>query len=127
MAEASEYVIDGDNVNRLLDAYQLDPRMLPGQVFEIMEKKIIKTLMDDIDKARPQTIRFVNLEAIPSGPHGAFFYAICGGLSELIDLLNNKKITATATIRDPHVLPWNLVSKIDKNFKGAMSPRTTTA
>lgn len=126
MAEAAEYVIDGDDVNKLLDAYQLDAHMLVGQVFDIIEKKLIKTLMDDIDKARSQTIRFVNLEAIPSGPHGAFFHAICGGLSELIDSLIGKKITVTGTIRDARVLPWNLVSKIDKNFKGVAATRATT-
>jgi hypothetical protein len=126
LAEASEYVIDGDNVNKLLDAYQLDAHMLPGQVFDIIEKKLIKTLMDDIDKARPQTIRFVNLEAIPSGPHGAFFHAICGGLSELIELLINKKIAVTGTIRNPRVLPWNLVSKIDRDFKGVAATGTAT-
>ncbi|WP_455284934.1 hypothetical protein, partial [[Eubacterium] cellulosolvens] len=76
MAEASEYVVDGDNINRLLDTYQLDLRMLPGQVFEIIEKKLIRSLMDEIDNARPQTVRFVNLEAIPSGRHGVFLYAI---------------------------------------------------
>jgi hypothetical protein len=124
LAEASEYLIDGDNVNKLLDAYQLDAHMLPGQVFDIIEKKLIKTLMDDIDKTKPQTIRFVNLEAIPSGPHGTFFHAICGGLSELIDLLTNKKITVSGTIRDPRVLPWNLVSKIDRDFKGVAPTRT---
>ena len=124
--EASEYVIDGDNVNKLLDGYELDAHMLPGQVFDIIQKKLIKALMDDIDKARPQTIRFVNLEAIPSGPHGTFFHAICGGLSELVDLLINRKITVTGTIRNPRVLPWNLVSKIDRDFKGVSATGTAT-
>jgi hypothetical protein len=126
LAEASEYVIDGDNVNKLLDAYELDAHMLPGQVFDIIEKKLIKTLMEDIDKTKPQTIRFVNLEAIPSGPYGTFFHAICGGLSELVDLLINKKITVSGTIRDPRVLPLNLVSKIDRDFKGVAPTRTAT-
>ena len=126
LAEISEYVIDGDNINKLLDAYQLDAHMLLGQVFDIIEKKLIKALMDEIDKARPQTIRFVNLEAIPSGPHGAFSHAICGGLSELIDLLISKKITVTGTILDSRVLPWNLVSKIDRDFKGVAAARIAT-
>jgi len=126
LAEVSEYVIDGDNINKLLDAYQLDAHMLLGQVFDIIEKKLIKALMDEIDKARPQTIRFVNLEAIPSGPHGAFSHAICGGLSELIDLLISKKITVTGTILDSRVLPWNLVSKIDRDFKGVAAARIAT-
>lgn len=126
LAEAAEYVIDGDNVNKLLDAYQLDAHMLPGQVFEIVEKKLVKTLMDDIDKAGSQTVRFLNLEAIPSGSHRAFFYAICGGLSELIDFLIDKKITVTGTVRDARVLPWNLVSKIDRDFKGVPITRTAS-
>ncbi len=126
MAEVSEYVIDGDNVNKTLDGYLLDAHMLPGQVFEIIEKKFIKALMDDIEKAKAQAIRFVNLEAIPSGRHGTFLYAICGGLSELIDSLADKKIAVTGAIRDPQALPWSLVSKIDKNFKGAAARESLT-
>jgi hypothetical protein len=113
-----EYVVDGIVLNKLLDAYQLEKRMLPGQVFETVEKKLIKTLLDEIGSSKAQTVRFVNLEAIPSGPHRDFSYAICGGLAELIDSLVEKKITVTGTISDASSLPWNLISKIDKNFKG---------
>ena len=83
----NEYVVDGNALNKLLDDYQLDRRMLPGQVFDIVEKKLIKALLDEIESTKAQTVRFVNLEAIPSGPHRDFLHAICGGLAELIDSL----------------------------------------
>jgi len=115
-------VVDGNALNRLLDAYQLDSRMLPGQVFDIVEKKLIKGLLDEIENAKAQTVRFVNLEAVPSGPHRDFSHAICGGLAELIDSLVEKKIVVTGTIGDASDLPWNLTSRIDKNFKGYPPP-----
>lgn len=118
MAASSEYVIDCGRLNEILGTYQLNTQMLPGQVFDIIEKKLIKGIMDEIDKAKPQAVRFVNVEAIPSGPERDFTYAICGGLSELIDSLAQKKIAVTGTISDPRSLPWNLISRIDKNFKG---------
>jgi hypothetical protein len=118
MAASSEYVIDCGKLSDILETYQLNAQMLPGQVFDIIEKKLIKGIMDEIDKAKPQAVRFVNVEAIPSGPQRDFTYAICGGLSELIDSLAQKKIAVTGTITDPRSLPWNLISRIDKNFKG---------
>jgi len=118
----NECVVDGNAVNKLLDAYQLDRRMLPGQVFDIVEKKLVKALLDEIESIKAQTVRFVNLEAIPSGPHGDFLHAICGGLAELIDSLVEKKIVVTGTIGDASRLPWNLTSRIDKNFKGYTPP-----
>jgi hypothetical protein len=87
-----------------------------------MEKKFIKTIMDEIDKTKPQTVKFMNLEAIASGPHKDYLYPICGGLSQLISLLVAKNITITGTIQDPFSLPWDLVAKIDKNFKGLPAP-----
>lgn len=117
MAATGEYVIDGNAVNRLLDSYQLDLRMLPGQVFDIVEKKLIKGLADEIDKAKSQTVTFVDLEAILSGPYKDFAYAICGGLAQLIDSLVMKKTTVNGTIQAPEDLPWNLTSRLDKNFK----------
>jgi hypothetical protein len=118
----NEYVVDGNALNKLLDDYQLDSRMLPGQVFDIVEKKLIKGLLDEIENAKAQTVRFVNLEAIPSGPHRDFSHAICGGLAELIDSLVEKKIVVTGTIGDASGLPWNLRSRIEKNFKGYTPP-----
>jgi hypothetical protein len=118
----NEYVVDGNALNKLLDDYQLEGRMLPGQVFDIVEKKLIKALLDEIESTKAQTVRFVNLEAIPSGPHGDFLHAICGGLAELIDSLVEKKIVVTGTIGDASGLPWNLISRIDKNFKGYTPP-----
>jgi len=118
----NEYVVDGNALNKLLDAYQLDTRMLPGQVFDIVEKKLIKALLDEIESTKAQTVRFVNLEAIPSGPHRDFSHAICGGLAELIDSLVEKKIVVTGTIGDASGLPWNLRSRIEKNFKGYTPP-----
>ena len=115
-------MVDGSALNKLLDAYQLDIRMLPGQVFDIVEKKLVKILLDEIENAKAQTVRFVNLEAIPSGPYRDFSYAICGGLTELIDSLVEKKITVTGTINDANSLPWNLISRIDKSFKGYTRP-----
>ena len=117
-----EYVVDGSALNKLLDAYQLDIRMLPGQVFDIVEKKLVKILLDEIENAKAQTVRFENLEAIPSGPHRDFSYAICGGLTELIDSLVEKKIAVTGTINDANSLPWNLISRIDKSFTGYRLP-----
>ena len=111
-------MVDGNALNRLLDAYQLDTRMLPGQVFDIVEKKLVKTLLDETESAKAQTVRFVNLEAIPSGPHRDFSHAICGGLAELIDSLVDKNIVVTGAISDANSLPWNLTSRIDKSFKG---------
>jgi len=110
-------VVEGSALNKLLDAYQLNIRMLPGQVFDIVEKRLLKALHDEIETANAQTVRFVNLEAIPSGPHRDFSYAICGGLAELIDSLVEKKIVVTGTISDPSSLPWNLTSRIDKSFR----------
>jgi len=130
MSLSKEYVIDGNVVNKLLEPYNLETpvptaqlhHMLPSQVFDLMEKKFIKTIMDEIDKTKPQTVRFVNLEAIATGPHKDYLYPICGGLSQLISLLVAKKITITGTIQDPFSLPWDLVAKIDKNFKGLPAP-----
>jgi hypothetical protein len=120
----NEYVVDGNALNKLLDDYQLDTRMLPGQVFDIVEKKLIKGLLDEIESVKAQTVRFVNLEAVPSGPHRDFSHAICGGLAELIDSLVEKKIVVTGTIDDASGLPWNLRARIDKNFKGYTPPDT---
>jgi hypothetical protein len=118
MGAVDEHVIDGNALNKLLESYQIDTRMLPGQVFDIVEKKLIKGLMDEIDRIKPHTVRFVNLEAIPSGPHKDFSHAICGGLAELMDSLVEKKILVTGTIRDSNGLPWNLIFRIDKSFRG---------
>jgi hypothetical protein len=122
---AEEYVIDGNALNILLESYQIDTRMLPGQVFDIVEKKLIKGLLDEIDRIKPHAVRFVNLEAIPSGPHKDFSHAICGGLAELMDSLVEKKILVTGTIRDSNGLPWNLIFRIDKSFRG-FSPIDST-
>lgn len=119
MVTVSEYVIDGDTVNRAIESYQLNEGMLPGQVFEIMQKRLIKDLLDEIDKDKPQAVRFVNIEAIPSGPHKEFTYAIFGGLAELVDTLGKREIAVTGAVSDPQNLPWNFVSRIDKSFRGA--------
>jgi hypothetical protein len=126
MSATSEYVIDGNAVNKMLEPYNLEAiqptselhHMLPGQVFELLEKKFIKGLLDEIEKAKPQAIRFVNLEAIASGPHKDYLYAICGGLRVLIDTVSAKGIEVTGTIQNPFAIPWSLAHKIDKDFKG---------
>jgi hypothetical protein len=134
LSASSEYVIDGNVVNKLLEQYNFEAvqptsqlhHMLPGQVYEIVEKKFIKTLMDEIGKSNAQSARFINLEAIASGPHKEYLAAICGGLGVLIDTLSAKNIQVTGTIQNPLILPWNLVAKVDKNFKGLPAPGETT-
>jgi hypothetical protein len=130
LSSSSEYVIDGNAVNKLLEPYNLEAfqptsqlhHMLPGQVFELIEKKFIKGLLDEIEKSKPQTVRFVNLEAVASGPHKDYVYAICGGFEVLIATLSAKNIPVAGTVQNPWILPWSLVAKIDKNFKGLPAP-----
>ena len=120
-------------MNKLLEPYNLEAfqptaqlhHMLPGQVFDAIEKKFVKGLLDEIEKSKAQTVRFVNLEAVATGPHKDYVYAICGGLRVLVDTLSAKNIAVTGTIQNPWVLPWSLVSRIDKNFKGIPAPGET--
>jgi hypothetical protein len=134
MSSSNEYVIDGNKVNQLLEQFNFESplptaqlhHMLPGQVFDVIEKKFIKMVMDEIDKAKAQSVKFVNLEAIATGPHKDYVYAICGGLEQLIASLTAKKIHITGTIQNPFSLPWNIVTKIDKNFKGLPAPGEST-
>jgi hypothetical protein len=134
ISSSNEYTIDGNTLNKLLDPYNFEAplptaqlhHMLPGQVFDIIEKKFIKTLADEIEKFKTQTVNFVNLEAIASGPHKDYIYPICAGLKELIHILIAKKITVTGTIQNPYALPWDIVAEIDKNFKGLPPPSETT-
>ena len=100
--------------------------MLPGQVFDAIDKKFIKSLLDEIDKAKPQSVKFVNLESIATGPHKDYVHPICGGLRVLIDALSTKNIPVTGVIQNPWILPWNLVAKIDPNFKGLPAPGEDT-
>ena len=130
MSSTSEYVIDGNNVNKLLEQFNFEAplptaqlhHMLPGQVFDVMEKKVMKIFIDEIEKAKPQTVKFVNLEAIATGPHKDYLYPICGGLGQLITSLSAKNIAITGAFQDPYSLPWDFVSKIDKNFRGLAAP-----
>jgi hypothetical protein len=119
LSDQVEYVIDGNAVNKLIQGYDLKSRMLPGQVFEIVEKKLVPSLADEIDKAKPQLVRFENLEAISNGPYADFAYAICGGLAELADSLVGKGIGLVGTINDPRVLPWNIFYRISKGLKAS--------
>jgi hypothetical protein len=120
-------------MNKLLESYNLEAfqptaqlhHMLPGQVFDAIEKKFVKGLLDEIEKSKAQTVRFVNLEAVATGPHKDYVYAICGGLRVLVDTLSAKNIAVTGTIQNPWVLPWSLVSRIDPNFKGLPAPGET--
>ena len=133
MAAAQDYVIDGNEFNKRLDPLNLEAylptgelhQMLTGQVFETLEKKVIKGMIDEIDKAKPQTVRFVNLEALASGPHKEYLNPICGSLVVLIDALVAKGIQVTGTFQQPLLLPWHLVAKIDKSFKGLRAPGET--
>jgi len=134
LSESSEYVIDGNAVNKLLEAYNLEAflptaqlhHMLPGQVFDVIEKKFVKSLLDEIEKSRATAVRFVNLEAIASGPHKDYLYAICGGLQVLIQQLSAKNMQISGTIQDPFALPWSLVAKLNKDFKGLPAPGETS-
>jgi len=134
LATSAEYVIDGNTVNKLLESYNLEAvqptsqlhHMLPGQVFDVIEKKFIKGVLDEIDKSKAQTVRFVNLEAMASGPHKDYLYAISGGLEEMIVALAAKNVQVTGTIQNPLLLPWSLVAKIDKTFKALPAPGETT-
>jgi len=133
MASAPEYVIDGNEINKKLDPLNLEAfqptgelhQMLTGQVFDAVEKKMIKPILDEIDKAKPLTVRFVNLEAIASGPHKEYVNPICGCLAGLVATLESKGIQTTATIQQPFLLPWHLVANLDKNFKGLPAPGQT--
>ena len=133
MATAQEYVIDGNELNKRLDPLNLEAyqptgelhQMLTGQVFETLEKKVIKGMIDEIDKAKPQTVRFVNLEALASGLHKEYLNPICGSLVVLIDALAAKGIQVTGTFQQPFLFPWHLVAKIDKTFKGLPAPGET--
>ena len=130
LSDSQEYVVDGNALNKLLEPYNLEAyqptselhHMLTGQVFDTIEKKLVKGLLDEIEKAKPQTVRFVNLEALASGAHKDYLSAICGGLVVLIDTLATKNIQVTGTIQNPWALPWHLVAKLDKNFKGLPAP-----
>ena len=134
MSEAQEYVVDGNALNKMLESYNLEAymptselhHMLSGQVFDTIEKKLVKGLLDEIEKAKPQAVRFVNLEALASGPHRDYLYPICGGLAVLINALAAKNITVVGTIQNPYALPWHLVAKLDKGFKGIPAPGQTT-
>jgi len=133
MSESNEYVIDGNTVNKLLESYNLEAvqpttqlhHLLPGQVFDLIEKKFLKTLTDEIDKSKAQTVKFVNLEAIATGPHKDYLHPICGGLVVLINSLAVKNVQVAGVIQNPYVLPWNIVAKIDKTFKGLPAPGQT--
>ena len=134
ISESNEYVIDGNVVNKLLDPFNFEAvqptaqlhHMLPGQVYDIIEKKFIKNLADEIEKSKAQTVKFLNLEAIATGAHKDYLNPVCAGLRILIDSLAAKKITVTGTIQSPFSLPWDLVAKLDPNFKGLPVPGQLT-
>jgi hypothetical protein len=134
MSSLAEYVIDGDALNKLLDQYGFEAfqptmelhNMLPSQVFDTIERKCIKGLAVEIDKAKPQTVKFINLEALATGSHKHYIYAISGGLAMLIDSLVAKNIAVTGEIQNPRILPWHLVSKIDTSFRGLPAPSERT-
>jgi hypothetical protein len=133
MATAQEYVIDGNEFNKKLDPLNLEApqptgelhQMLTGQVFELLEKKVIKGMIDEIEKAKPQMVRFVNLEALATGPHKQYLHPICGSLVVLIEALKAKGIEVTGTIQQRLLLPWHLVAQLDKEFKGLPAPGQT--
>ena len=66
VSTTQEYVIDGNDFNKKLDSLNLEAfqptgelhQMLTGQVFDAVEKKIIKGMVDEIENAKSQTVRF---------------------------------------------------------------------
>jgi len=133
VSTTQEYVIDGNDFNKKLDSLNLEAfqptgelhQMLTGQVFDAVEKKIIKGMVDGIEKAKSQTVRFANLDDLASGPHKGYLYPICGCLAVLIENLKAKGIQVTGTIQNPMLFPWHLVAKLDENFKGLPAPGQT--
>ena len=146
MSAINEYLIDGKNINKQLEILKMEAysptlelhHQLMGQVFEDIEKKFLNGLVEQITKANPQTIRIVNLEAVATGPRKDYLSPICGGLAELIDALRGdtpvplwpnfikleRKFEVTGTLQNPWILPWHIVAKVDKNFKGLESGET---
>jgi len=128
-----EYVIDGNEFNKKLDPLNLEAaqptgelhEMLMSQVFELVDKKVIKSILDEIEKSKPQAVKFVNIEAVATGPHKEYVNPICGNLAVLIESLTAKGIQVTGTIQQPFLLPWHLVAKLDKTFKGLPAPGQT--
>jgi len=140
MSTNNEFIIDGSEINKQLEALKMEAysptlelhQQLTGQVFEDIEKKFLKSIVDQIVKANPETVKVINLEAIASGPHKDYLYPICGGLAELIDALRGelpvplwpnfiklqKTIAVIGTIQNPWILPWHIVAKLDKDLKG---------
>jgi hypothetical protein len=133
MSATQEYLIDGNALNKTLEPLNLEAyqptgelhHMLTGQVFEMVEKKVVKSMVDEIEKVKPQTVKFVNLEALASGPHKEYLEPICGCLAVLIETLTAKGIEVTGAIQNPWILPWHLVAKLDKTFKGLPAPGQT--
>ena len=133
MTAVQEYVIDGDEFNKKLDPLNLEAyqptgelhQMLTSQVFELLEKKVIKGMVDEIEKAKPEKVRFVSLEALATGPHKEYLHPICAGLVVLIEALKAKGMQATGNVQQPFLLPWNLVAKLDETFKGLPAPGQT--
>jgi hypothetical protein len=82
MSANNEFIIDGNEINKQLEALKMDAysptlelhHQLTGQVFEDIEKKFLKNLVDQIVKANPETVKLVDLEAIASGPHKNYLY-----------------------------------------------------
>lgn len=130
VSSPGEFVIDGNNLNKMLEPYNFESyqptsqlhHMLPSQVSDMLEKKAVKDILAQIDTAKPQSVKFVNLEALATGPHKDYLYAIAGSLVTLIDSLTVKNIQISAIIQNPLTLPWYLVAKLDKNFKGIPAP-----
>jgi hypothetical protein len=133
MSTTSEYVIDGNEFNKKLDPLNLEAfqptgelhQMLTGQAYDTIEKKIMKPMLDEIEKVKPQAVRFVNLEALATGPHKEYINPIGGCLAAFIGSLTSKGIQVSGTIQQPFLFPWHLVAKLDKTFKGLPAPGQT--
>ena len=109
----------------LLESSELPRGAVAARAVRADAVKTLRLLADEIEKTKPQTVRFVNLEALATGPHKAYLYPICGCLAALIENLKAKGVQVTGTIENPMLLPWHLVAKLDANFKGLPAPGQT--
>ena len=133
MAVAQDYVIDGNEFNKKLDPLNLEAplptgelhQMLMSQAFEAIEKKVTKPIIDEIDKTKPSMVKFVNLEALATGPHKEYLQPICASLAAMIQALKGKGVQVAGSIQQPFLLPWHLVAQLDKAFKGLPAPGQT--
>ena len=110
LSDVSKYVIDGDVVNLTLQRMISTVTCYPGR-FSRWSRRSGHDLAEQVDTAKPQVVRFVNLEAIANGPCADFVW------QSVADNLTGKGVGLVGTVHDPKGLPRNIVSRIDKGLK----------